>query len=130
MKSLPALSAPVVLLVSLIAGCAVSPDRISVTRYKLVVTPDTRQDWVGNGCDAVHGEVMLTEGHLSGLIIDSWGDRYTLSGNSTEDGQLESGLAYNSRNRILLSGELIERGGDGQWQDRFGCNGRWSAIRL
>ena len=108
---------------------------------------DTTIDYSGNYDITVvattaygdNGECRDGEGYLEindqyyidGYIVSDWGDYWNLTGDITQSGSVNGGLADAGGGLVAdFNGQLTATGGSGNWRDVSNCAGTWYADRL
>lgn len=95
--------------------------------YNVSASSTTDFDKDGGACAAsASGELSITEGNITGNVVDSFGTAFSLSGSVTSDGSFSAGVASDGENLVEFIGQLSGNSGSGTYSDIYECEGNWT----
>ena len=99
--------------------------------YDITITATTAYGDNGE-CRDGRGEFVITEQYdIQGYVVSDWGDYWDLTGDITQSGSVNGGLADAGGGLVAdFNGQLTATGGNGDWRDAYNCAGTWYADRL
>lgn len=82
------------------------------------------------GTDSGSGQVVISDGTLSGNWTDPYGDVNMLGGSVSQSGVLTGTIHTGSGSEIgYINGNFSAGSGSGKWATQWGGGGTWSATR-
>jgi uncharacterized protein YceK len=128
-----------IILISVLSGCSSGSSSDSSTAtattttdfdgsYDTTVTSTTLFDINGGTCVDAAGLLTISNGELSGNVIDDRGATYTISGNVQSNGDVLGGFAIAGSNAASFEGVISGNTGSGTWEDIYQCAGNWQAT--
>ena len=85
-----------------------------------------------SACRDGSGELSIdNQYNISGYMLSDWGDYWDVTGDITQSGSVDGGLADAGGGLVAdFSGQLTATGGSGNWKDVANCAGTWQANKL
>lgn len=80
----------------------------------------------GGSCGNASVRAEISNNLLTGLITDTFGRTYDISGSVNDDGLISAGISVSGYNAGTFAGIITSDSGNGTWQDYFGCSGVWN----
>ena len=83
----------------------------------------------GTSCGSSTAYMAVSDNAVTGSILTSWGETYSLTGTVTDDGSLSCSGKEGDYVVVTIQGTLSGASGSGTWEDFYGCYGTWTATK-